>query len=442
LTLLDNIEQLNICDFKNKDELSIVLPGLTGDESIELIEKIEKKLVLSGGKAVADDIRMSIVDQANGNFKKIFLLTREAAQNQGDDTSFMVLLENIKSSEPDVEVAETKAVRRYYEQVLQYKKYFPYLGAVMAVFVALVWGLMPDSKEELSEKPEGEVKTAVKVVAPPVAPIAIESKMKKNKKSAAASDSVKNARPSSAEAKNQMVSPKRGAGTDDINNIENGVKTYSLGEAGKTNEQLPKEVEQAIIKTVTEKVAKEPIVLQANTSHQDAPPTVVKIKEIVRKESKVVELWPSKELKKKPEVEVIAAKQTKQIVSSKNAVQEVVASNSHLTTDQLLRKRMVASAPWQRGKKDDQYTVQLMVLTAKNGKDNFKKMLEDEEYRKEANNFFVFKKRSSPDVLMIFYGEYPTMSFARLAKNNLPEFLLKHKPYPISVKEAMGKVNQ
>ena len=435
MTLLENIEQLSICDFKNKDELSIVLPSLTNEESLEFIKKYEKKQAFAEEKTVDDEIRASIAEKGNGNFKKILMFTREATLNQENGPSFMVLLENIKTSEP--EISKTPA-RKFdiSDRLLRYKKYLPHIGVGLFAFSILLWVVWPDSEKESVLKSKLAISTEIKEAAPPVAPIAIESKAKKTKASSRKNDTG---------GKGSSSVTTSNLGQQDTSQTEKDVKTYSLGESGKNTQTLPREVEQAIIKTVTEKVAKESIVLQANAGNQGTAPQMAK-QETVKEEAKAVELWPRKELKKKPEkkqeIEIIAAKQTKQIISATNAVQEVVASNAHLATDQLLRKRMVASAPWQRGKKDDQYTVQLMMLTAKNGEDNLKKMFEDDDYRKEASNFFVFKKRSSPDVIFIFYGEYPTMSFARLAKNNLPKFLQKHKPYPISVKGAMAKVNQ
>jgi septal ring-binding cell division protein DamX len=69
-------------------------------------------------------------------------------------------------------------------------------------------------------------------------------------------------------------------------------------------------------------------------------------------------------------------------------------------------------------------------------------MLARDNYRQEAGNFYIFKKTAMPENIFVFYGEYPTMERARLVKNSLPEFLLKYKPYALSIKEAMVKVEK
>ena len=146
-------------------------------------------------------------------------------------------------------------------------------------------------------------------------------------------------------------------------------------------------------------------------------------------------------MKRKPEN---GEQQTEEDANAKqrNEVEEVIAANAHFTVEQLYQKRIQAGVDWKLGERNDMYTVQLMVLTSKNSEENLKKMLATDEFRQEAGNFFVFKKRSTPDVIFIFYGEYPTMSFARLATNSLPPFLQKYKPYAISIKGAMAKVNR
>ena len=123
-------------------------------------------------------------------------------------------------------------------------------------------------------------------------------------------------------------------------------------------------------------------------------------------------------------------------------MREVIASNAHFTVEQLYKKRLMAGSSWYNQAKNDKYTVQVMVLTSDTAEGNLKKMLLEERYRQEAGNFYIFKKHSTSDTIFVFYGEYPTISQARLAQNSLPQFLRKHKPYAISVKGAMAKVRR
>jgi septal ring-binding cell division protein DamX len=129
-------------------------------------------------------------------------------------------------------------------------------------------------------------------------------------------------------------------------------------------------------------------------------------------------------------------------VAKRNAVQEVIASNARFTADQLYKKRVMAGSPWYNHKKDDKYTVQLMVLKSASVEENFKEMLQEDRYRQEAGNFFIFRKLATSNTLFIFYGEYATIFQTRLAQSSLPQFLRDHKPYAISVKGAIAKVRR
>lgn len=123
-------------------------------------------------------------------------------------------------------------------------------------------------------------------------------------------------------------------------------------------------------------------------------------------------------------------------------MREVIATNAHFTVDQLYKKRLMAGTPWYNNEKNHKYTVQIMVLTSDTAEANLKKMLQEDSYRQEAGNFYIFKKVTTSDTLFVFYGEYATIAEARLAQNNLPQFLRSHKPYAISIKGAMAKVRR
>ena len=88
------------------------------------------------------------------------------------------------------------------------------------------------------------------------------------------------------------------------------------------------------------------------------------------------------------------------------------------------------------------FTVQLMALASKDAEINLKKMLAQVDYRQEAGNFYIFKQATAPTHIYVFYGEYPSIERARLVKNSLPQFLRDHKPYALSIKDAMAKVKK
>ena len=110
--------------------------------------------------------------------------------------------------------------------------------------------------------------------------------------------------------------------------------------------------------------------------------------------------------------------------------------------DQLYSRRLAAGTSWFLGNKNDHYTVRLMVITSGDAEKRLKSMLGEKRYREQADKFFILRKESNPDVQYVYYGEYPTMTAARNARNTIPEFLREYKPYAMSVKGAVQRAQQ
>lgn len=110
--------------------------------------------------------------------------------------------------------------------------------------------------------------------------------------------------------------------------------------------------------------------------------------------------------------------------------------------DHLYSRRLAAGTSWFLGNKNDHYTVRLMVITSGNAEKKLKSMLGEKRYREQADKFYILRKESNPDVQYVYYGEYPTMTAARNARNTIPEFLRGYKPYAMSVKGAVQRAQQ
>jgi septal ring-binding cell division protein DamX len=110
-----------------------------------------------------------------------------------------------------------------------------------------------------------------------------------------------------------------------------------------------------------------------------------------------------------------------------------------VSVDQLFNARVAAAAKWLVGAKNDHYTIQIMSLASEGAENNIKKMLTQKEYQDVADRFFFLRKVAATPTVLVFYGEYSTMVDARNARNALPEFLLKHNPYAISIRGAVEK---
>lgn len=107
--------------------------------------------------------------------------------------------------------------------------------------------------------------------------------------------------------------------------------------------------------------------------------------------------------------------------------------------DKLFRDRRGASASWLAGSYRGAYTIQLMMLASEQAQANISTMLIQDDYFTLKDNFYILRKKTSPPTLFVFYGIYDTMDAAREARNNMPVFLRKHHPYPLSIADAMKK---
>jgi septal ring-binding cell division protein DamX len=153
--------------------------------------------------------------------------------------------------------------------------------------------------------------------------------------------------------------------------------------------------------------------------------------------------------KKSSEIQVIAADKFPKKNSIPHLTPEPITKNSELLSrgkkelntnisQQLPRKSLAAGDRWLAGEKNDQFTLQVMVLAADQAGEKFKEILHEED-QQGSEKFIILKKATSPTTLTLFYGEYPTLTAARNARNNLPQSLQKYTPYPVSVKQAVEK---
>ena len=154
------------------------------------------------------------------------------------------------------------------------------------------------------------------------------------------------------------------------------------------------------------------------------------------------------EMAQEPQVEtqdppVIRQAEPRKIVIDAPVVAESPAApRKSEGSDKVYSRRIAAGTPWLLGLKDDRYTVQLMVVTDSDGEEKLKKMLTQKSLQGQADKVYILRKESAPDVKYVFYGEYPTMTDARNARNTLPEALRGTKPYAVSVKGAVQKIQQ
>ncbi len=112
---------------------------------------------------------------------------------------------------------------------------------------------------------------------------------------------------------------------------------------------------------------------------------------------------------------------------------------SDLEKDPTLGRFFVKGRKWFNGEMESEFSIQLMVLQSDNAVKNLKQMTMQPNYQAVVDKLVMLEKPSSPPVILVFYGVYPSMAAARSARNNMPLFLRDRHPYPISVRGAVEK---
>lgn len=108
--------------------------------------------------------------------------------------------------------------------------------------------------------------------------------------------------------------------------------------------------------------------------------------------------------------------------------------------EKLFRERLGASATWLAGAYRGSYTIQLMVLTSDQAQASITKALIQDDYYLLKDQLYVVRKKTSPPTLFVFYGIFDSLDAAREARNGMPIVLRKHDPYPLSISEALKKL--
>jgi type II secretory pathway predicted ATPase ExeA/septal ring-binding cell division protein DamX len=395
-TFLENCDQLSICDFKNTAELHFVLAPLTELETGDYLRDCALRLENPDRRKIFnDEITRNIFSLAKGNFRVTNLLAEESLRTHGDDTSFMVLLESVTE---EVEAEEDDDQQEMPHLIKRYGHYFPWIGGVGCIALLLFFLVKPDSGDRNSAVEQAVVQ----------------------KESVVEEKATEVGKPLEEETAETTVTDPPPAASATAEKI-------TVSEAEKPVDKGP---------TVVETVAQ--------TSGSGVQPLPPPVKARIRPPPpvKIPVLRQDQPLKRKPQSDTAKGGKGPVRMQPRTEAKVAIASSTQLTVDQLLQKRLAAGAALAKRGMESAYTMQLMVLTDKNAEDNLKKMLAQPQYRKEAGNFFIYKRTGRSDIIFVFYGEYPNVAAARLAQDNLPVFLRVHQPYAISVKGALAKVKK
>ncbi|MDD2464386.1 MAG: AAA family ATPase [Desulfobulbus sp.] len=113
---------------------------------------------------------------------------------------------------------------------------------------------------------------------------------------------------------------------------------------------------------------------------------------------------------------------------------------SQIDGEKIFCERLGASADWLAGMHQGKYTIQLMMLSSPTAESSLAGTLATSDYAPILNQVYLQQKQTNPPTLFVFYGIYDSLDAAREARNSMPVFLRKLQPYPLSISEAVRKI--
>jgi MSHA biogenesis protein MshM len=108
--------------------------------------------------------------------------------------------------------------------------------------------------------------------------------------------------------------------------------------------------------------------------------------------------------------------------------------------ERVFRERVALSRRWLAGIHQGSFTIQLMTLTSNQAQATMTQMLARNDYYQLRDQLYLFRKKTNPPTLFVFYGQYDSFEAARQARNDMPSFLRKQQPYPLAISEALKKL--
>ena len=393
--LLENLNHIMLCNFEGAAERHFSLELLDSAATYSYLNFCMNRGKSNGKEIFSPEMSEKIFMVADGNFRMTNTLAEESLRLFTADTSFMVLLDNVQDTSPKGQPGGW-SYPSFQEHYIAGKKWIIPVAAGLGILLILLimrMGGTPDIREGKQalkgEKPAAEFQNIQKQ----------PEEMK-------------------IEAAKAETEPLQRAET--VKPGEDQVQTAPILPPA-TAESVPEK------KPAVEKNTKATPVASAKT-----PSTVAQQKNPVSKQAPLATKAPAPS--KAPLSEKKPALKT-------TSVPEKAAISPKPPVEKIFTGRVAASAKWLIGEKNNRFTIQLMVLGSDGADNNLKKMLAQKQYQEVADRLFILRRASSPPIVLVFYGEYPTMDAAKNARKTLPEFLLKKNPYAISVKGAVKKAN-
>ncbi len=365
-SFLENFDQLVICDFKAVEERHFRLEPLSPEETATFIRGSWN--LMSGHLSVKEpdgDVIERIIEISQGNFRMVKKLLAEVIAPQGDDTSFMVLLDTVAIDEEEPAarwkwpVFSLKGVRDDFI----FKPLLPWFSGIICLLLVLFFVLRTSNHENEKIHP-------LQVPEKPAQLDRMAQSQKANKNPTAAKRSSVTGFPDNQEkpvseirqAKKKQVPVAAGI-------TDNGRQSLPAGVKGEKKEEQ-KPVQSVLIQPVEKiDVATRDTVPEKKKDGKKPTHT----SQIVLQKNPVIELHPSPYIKRKVGRKIEARKSVIKVRS--RAEVRRAAKGTKQTPEQLYLARLAAGNSWRSGSRDNMYTIQLMALTAQDAEKNYIEIL-------------------------------------------------------------------
>ena len=463
--LSESFDQLSIVKFQDIDERHFVLELIDSETSRLYLNHC---IMVGTGEGQSEfftrETVAKIFSVAKGNFRKINALAREYLKANELDDSFLSLIEIEEAAEIPIIEEEERPIRSRVRagmpnvdlDFLKLPSFKPewlfYGGGVCAVILMLIL-LMGGSEDEPEPQPGAgdvpvleltEVEPLETEVTQPVDPPVVEPVTTVEPPVLPDQPEVPTG-PALAEEVVQEP-PTEVVQEQPTEEVEETPAEPPVAVAmvqadpepieEPVEEQLPVELptqvqaeeEQVAADEIPEQVPPEPPA-EETVAEPDTP-------EPVEQEAKIV-VTPLKEKREPPatqSIEILESVGKKQPAPGEAAA----APATPVDVETLYRQRLAAGARWLVESDEETFTVQLMVLTSMQAEDNLKEMLQTQNYRSIADDLFILRKLGDVPTVKLFYGEFDSLAEARQTRNNLPLFLRIHRPFTVTITDAVA----
>ena len=440
-TLLENCDQISLCNFQNPNARHFELSPLSEAETASYLQFCAARLPkIAAANVFTEEVISKICILAQGNFRRINILGEETIQPYIDDTSFMVLLEGVKEG---VEIGnKTPEGPKYPQSVGKFTTYLSWIGGAVFCLSLLLFLFRPE---------KDKVEVDKNINQPPKAEqldkATINQETSDNlsqQKELVALKQVEELHPPEEETVSGPEKKIPGPEAADVQPSADNSPAPVVSQEKVENEQVSPGTSKTLEKVVpTDSRDNAPAAKTEETEEvvaaiKENPPN-----EPVTKESNdIVKLRPGKMVKKKTQISSAKLQPEVKPQSLEKVLPKLDIATTQTAADILYNARLSAGSGWKGTNKKGMYTVQVMALTSKTAVANLKKMLTQTKYRQEAGNFYIFEKRTAQKGVFVFYGEYSSIDRANLAQNSFPQFLRDLKPYVLSIKSAVAKVGK